>query len=96
MSHLTVVAEVVARQDSVELVKSELLKLIAPTRKENGCIEYKLHQDNVDPAIFVFYETWESQPCLERHMNSAHFKNYVNAVDSLIAEKTVHLMTQIA
>jgi len=95
MSKLTVVAKIVAKRESVESVKSELLKLIMPTRKEEGCLEYNLHQDNEDPAVFVFYETWESLACLEKHMNSEHFKNYVNAVGSMIEEKVVHKMTRI-
>ena len=95
MSKLTVVAKVVAKKESVENVKNELLKLIAPTRNENGCVEYNLHQDNEDPTIFVFYETWESLACLEKHMNSDHFKNYVDAVGTLIEEKVVHKMTRI-
>lgn len=95
MSKLTVVAKIVAKRESVESVKSELLKLIMPTRKEEGCLEYNLHQDNEDPAVFVFYEAWESLACLEKHMNSEHFKNYVNAVGSMIEEKVVHKMTRI-
>jgi quinol monooxygenase YgiN len=95
VSNLTVVAKVVAKNESVENVRTELLKLIEPTRKENGCIEYNLHQDNEDPATFIFYETWESLACLERHMNTVHFKDYINAVDGLIAEKIVHKMTRI-
>lgn len=95
MSKLTVVAKVVAKTDFVETVKMELLRLIAPTRKEDGCIEYNLHQDNEDPAVFVFYETWESLACLENHMNSEHFKIYVNVVGSMIEEKVVHKMTRI-
>lgn len=95
MSHLTVVAKVVAKKESVESVKSELLKLIAPTRVEDGCVGYDLHQDNEDPAVFIFYETWESLACLENHMNTDHFKRYVNAVSNLIEEKVVHKMTRI-
>jgi quinol monooxygenase YgiN len=95
VSNLTVVAKVVAKNESVENVRTELLKLIEPTRKENGCIEYNLHQDNEDPATFIFYETWESLACLERQMNTVHFKDYINAVDGLIAEKIVHKMTRI-
>ena len=74
MSKLTVIAKVVAKRVSVEAVKAELLKLIEPTRKENGCIEYNLHQDNEDPTVFIFYENWESAACLEKHTNSDHFK----------------------
>ena len=95
MSNLIVVATVVAKKEFVEIVKSELLKLVPPTRKEAGCIEYNLHQDNEDPAVFVFYETWGSLASLENHMNSEHFKNYVNAVGDLIEEKVVHKMTRI-
>lgn len=95
MSKLTVVATIVAKTDSVKEVKTELLKLIEPTRKEAGCIEYNLHQDNDDPAVFIFYETWESLKCLEKHMNSDHFKSYVNAAGNLIADKIVHKMTRI-
>lgn len=95
MSKLTIVAKVVAKKEFVEIVKSELLKLVPPTRKEAGCIEYNLHQDDEDPAVFVFYETWDGLASLENHMNSDHFKNYINAVGDLIAEKVVHKMTRI-
>ena len=95
MSKQTVVAKLVAKKDSVEAVKTELLKLIVPTRNENGCIEYTLHQDNLDPAVFIFYETWESAASLEEHVRSEHYKSYVKAVEDLIQEKVVHKMTRI-
>lgn len=95
MSIVTVVAKVAAKKESAERVKSELLKLVAPTRKEEGCIEYRLHQDNDDPAVFIFYENWESEACLGRHMTSDHFKAYVSATDGLIEEKVVHKMSGI-
>jgi len=95
MSALTVVAKVVAKEGCAESLKGELLKLIAPTRSETGCLEYTLHQDNDDPAVFVFYETWENLACLEAHMQTEHFRSYVAAVDAVLAEKAVHKMTRI-
>jgi quinol monooxygenase YgiN len=95
MSNVTVVAKVVAKKESVESVRGELLRLITPTRNEEGCIEYRLHQDNADPAVFIFYENWESESCLARHMQSDHFKNYVSAIDGMLEEKNVHRMTMI-
>ena len=53
MANLTVVAKVVAKKEMVEALKVELIKLIEPTRKENGCIDYRLQQDNEDPAVFI-------------------------------------------
>lgn len=95
MPKLTVVAKVVAKEEYVGSVRAELLKLVAPTRKETGCVEYRLHQDNDDPALFFFYENWENAACLEKHMNSEHFKAYISAVDGMIEEKAVHKMTSV-
>jgi quinol monooxygenase YgiN len=95
MSIISVVAKLVVKEGAVELVKTELLKLIMPTRKEEGCIEYRLHQDNTDPSVFIFYENWQNIACLERHINSAHYKSYVAAVGDQLAEKVVYKLTEI-
>lgn len=95
MSTLTVVAKLVVKADAIEFAKAEMLKLIEPTRQEEGCIEYRLHQDGDDPALFVFYETWESPASLERHMKTEHFRNYVKTVGGLLKEQTLNKMTRI-
>ncbi len=95
MSKITVAAKIVTKKDSVEAVKAELLKLIPPTRKESGCIEYTLHQDNSDPSIFLFYETWESITSIEKHIKTYHYKAYVKALEGLLEEKVVNKMTRI-
>ncbi|EAT59963.1 MULTISPECIES: putative quinol monooxygenase [Chlorobium] len=96
MSNLTLVAKVVAKNESVELVKSELLKLVALAREEEGCIKYFCHEDNSDPAVFIFYEIWESPALLEKHMNTEGFKAYQKAVDGHIAEKVFNKLTLLA
>lgn len=96
MSKVTVVATLVFKADALEQVKPELAKLVAATRTEEGCIEYRLHQDTNDPAVFIFYENWASMVCLERHLNAAHFKQYVAAVGHLITERAMHTLTEVA
>ncbi len=95
MSIVTVVAKITAKSDAVEAVRAECLKMIAPTRQEEGCIEYRLHQDRDNPAVFIFYENWKSAAALEQHVNSPHYRAYVAAVGDLLADKTVHKMTEI-
>ena len=95
MSQLTIIAKLVAKKESIDVVKGELLKMIAPTRKEAGCINYCLHQDNDDPAVFVFYENWVSAASFEAHKNSEHYKVYVMALEGLIEEKVVSKMTLV-
>jgi len=96
MSTVTVVAKVIAKAGMAEELKIHLLKMLVPTRSENGCIDYRLHQDTENPAVFVFYENWETVSCLEHHMNSSHFKDYVAAAGPLVAEKTVYKMSEIS
>lgn len=41
---LTIVANIHAKAGREELVRAELEKLVVPTRKEAGCLQYDLHQ----------------------------------------------------
>ena len=92
---LTIVARIEAIPDRVELVRSELEKLIAPTRKEAGCLQYDLHQDNNDPAVFLFYENWENRTLWQAHMENDHLKAYLKATEGAVAGFTLNEMAQI-
>lgn len=95
MPEIVVLARLKARQDSVETVKSELVKMVEPTRKEAGCITYQLHQDNEDPSVFVFYEIWESAVSLESHKDTDHYRHYAATVFGLIEGRLVNKLTKI-
>ncbi|MFM2587540.1 putative quinol monooxygenase [Vibrio sp. TBV020] len=96
MSKLTIIANIIAKEDQVDLVKAELIKLIDKTRAEDGCINYDLHQDNDNPAHFVFHENWESEAALEKHLTTQHIADYVAAVDGAVETFTLNKMTHIA
>ena len=95
MAMLTIVANIHAKPDKIELVKAELLKLIDTTRAEDGCIQYDLHQDNEDPAHFMFYETWTSRELWQTHMNAPHLAAYGAATAGAVAAFTLHEMTHV-
>jgi len=95
MSKLTIVANIKANPDQIDLVKTELLKLINITRAEAGCINYDLHQDNDNPAHFLFYENWESRELWQTHMNAPHLAAYMEATNGAVAEFTLNEMSVI-
>ncbi len=95
MSELIVLAKIVAKNDSIDVVKSELLKIVGPTVKEDGCLQYTPHQDNENPAVFVLYERWENEDYLAAHMNTAHFKAFVAGIDGHSEGLTVNKLTKI-
>ena len=95
MANLTIVAHINAKEDQVELVKSELLKLIPPTLKEEGCLNYDLHQDNENPAHFMFYENWESRELWQQHSAGQQLKDFGAATEGAVEGIQIHEMTQI-
>jgi quinol monooxygenase YgiN len=90
---LTIVAKIVAKEGKMELVKSELLKLIDITRAEEGCINYDLHQDNSNQNMFLFYENWTSLALWQTHMGNSHLANYMKATDGAVEEFTLNEMS---
>ncbi len=95
MTTLTIVARILAKEGKSTLVKEALLKLIAPTRAEEGCIDYILHQDNQNPNLFLFYETWENRDLWQAHMQTPHILEYLKVTEGAIEDFTVHEMTLI-
>ena len=95
MANLTIVANIHAKADKAELVKSELIKLIQTTRAEEGCVNYDLHQDNDNPAHFLFYENWTSRELWQQHMGAPHLAAYLEAVDRAVDSFTLNEMTVI-
>ncbi|WP_459209336.1 putative quinol monooxygenase [Aquimarina rhabdastrellae] len=92
---LTIVARVLAKEEKRELVKTELLKLIAITRTEEGCINYDLHQDNENENLFLFYENWASKELWQKHMNNDHLVAYLKATDGAVEDFQLNEMTII-
>jgi quinol monooxygenase YgiN len=85
-NHLTVVAEMLAKPGKEEELRTTLLALVEPTRKEDGCVQYDVHQSTDEPGRFVFYENWTSRGHLDRHLQSPHLTAFAKAAPELLAE----------
>jgi quinol monooxygenase YgiN len=96
MTALTIVANIIVKEDKIDLIKTELLKLIDITLAETGCINYDLHQDNENPAHFVLYEKWETRQRWRTHMNGKHLQGFVTNTKDTLALFTLNEMTKIA
>ena len=87
---LGVVARIVAKPGSVEIVRDGLRSLLEPTRNETGCILYELMQNASDPTDFTFYEEWTNGAALDAHGRSAHIADvFTRLADHLAAPADV-------
>ncbi len=82
---LRVIARVKARPDKVNELLSVLSSLVEPTRKEPGCLSYKLLQNNEDPTDLTLIEEWQSNTALESHFATKHFKDALIKLPNLVA-----------
>lgn len=67
-------ARVKAKAGEEDAVKEALRSMVAPTRKEKGCIHYILHQAAGDKTSFMFYEVWASREALKQHGRTPHMR----------------------
>lgn len=88
-SPVTVVATIKAKPGMESSLRAALLNLVAPSRKDDGCINYDLHQDPADPAKFMFHENWTSKAALDAHLAQPHLQTLLVRADELFAEPPV-------
>ena len=84
--YLTVVAELTAKPGKEDDLRAALTGLIAPTRSEEGCVEYLLHESTDQPGRFVFYENWKSREALDRHLQTPYLQALGARSGELLAE----------
>ena len=84
MNQVTVFAKLKSKENKLEKTKELLSGLIEPTKREQGCIIYDLHQDQGDPLNFYFYEVWENKSLLDAHLNSPHVQHLFDRQKELL------------
>lgn len=92
---ISVISRLKAQPGKELALKTELLKLVAPSRKDPGCINYDLHIGATDPADFVFYENWTSKALLDAHLATPHLKAFISLKDTLVAESQLTLWEKL-
>lgn len=80
-NELTIVAHVTVKPEYKDEVTRAFKAVVDGTRKEPGNISYELLENVADPLKFTFVEVWKSQEAIDAHNQTAHFLDFVKAVD---------------
>ena len=83
---ITVVAQIKAKPGKENQVRQELLSLVAPSRKDAGCLNYDLHEALDNPALFLFHENWTSKAHLDAHLQKPDLQATLARVGKLVAD----------
>ena len=70
--------------DAIEILK----KLVIETRKEEGCLQYDLIEDNQNKGVFFIVELWETQEHHYQHSGTDHLMDFRHQVAPMLEETT--------
>ena len=92
---LTVIARFQAKPGMEEQFKQDLLAMVAPSRRDEGCIDYDVLQSSDDPSVFFTYENWTGKAALDNHMQTPHFKDLDRKSKATLAQPMqIDLLTE--
>lgn len=83
---LVSIAVLKAKAGMGEALRRELLKLIEPTRREPGNLDYVLFELKEEPGSFYMREAFTSQAALDAHCATDYFQTFARQADELLAE----------
>lgn len=83
---LTVLAIARAKPGKEAELGKRLLALVEPSRAEEGCISYDIHQSNDDPATWMAYENWRSDEDLALHFDTPYLRAFAEGGKEVLAE----------
>jgi quinol monooxygenase YgiN len=78
------------------LLEAELRALIAPTRREDGCLTYDLHRSVEPPVRFLLHEVWARREAHTQHTKTAHFLRWNACKDALLASRDATFWSHVA
>lgn len=97
MSTLRVVATIVAKPGSEQVVRDALTALTEATRTEEGCLGYELFESGSAAGTFVTVEEWRGQADLQAHMQAPHMGVALQALgDALAGAPGIHPLVPVA
>jgi quinol monooxygenase YgiN len=83
---LAMVVEFRAAPGRRDELRDALLALVEPTRLEDGCLLYDLHESRDDADMLAFYEVWRDADAHAAHDRTAHVGRFREIRGPLLAE----------
>lgn len=81
-----VLAILEAKPGKEEELKQLLISVIPPSRSEETCLEYYLHQDINNPFQFFLYEKWANKEAHEAQFSKPYIIALAEKIGDLLAK----------
>lgn len=93
---LAVTAQITAIEGKSQELYAKLCELVAACNGHEGLYYYSVHQSQVNPHDFIFYEQFRDMAAFEAHQASPELRTTHSLPQELIASATIQHWTQLA
>lgn len=95
MTELKIIAVISLKEEYKEDVLKAIHNVVDHTRQEEGNVSYELHENITNPLEVTILEVWKSQQAIDHHNATAHFNNFVKAIDGKINGLKIDIIRKI-
>ncbi len=88
-------AQFIAKEEKKEQLKQSLIELLEPTRKEDGCISYTLHENIENPNTLTMIENFKNKEAFDLHGQQPYLVDFKNIVGDLVSSVEVTMSKKI-
>jgi len=82
------------QEEHVEKFKELTIQNAEATRSEEGCVRFDVLQQMDDPTHFTFIEIFKSKEDGARHLETSHFKKWLEEAVPLMVEQRTRVIYQ--
>jgi quinol monooxygenase YgiN len=73
-----------AREGQAEAVAAALRDVVAPSRRESGCVAIGAYRSTRDPRLFYIHSRWVDEAAFEAHAKLPHTVRFLERIQPLI------------
>jgi quinol monooxygenase YgiN len=93
--NLCLTARLKVKADKVDELKNAALAIVEPSRAEEGCVTYNVHQSLEDETVFIWRESWKSKADLDEHFEKDYVKNFFGVANEVAEEPPQITLTKL-
>ncbi|MCY6370589.1 putative quinol monooxygenase [Clostridium ganghwense] len=94
---LQTVSKIYVKEEQINEFVEVFKGMIEPTKKEKGCIQYEMYQDEEKPSTLIVLEQWECREDFDNHMKSEHFERIAPKMSEYMTKETeINLCYKVA
>ncbi len=93
-SEFIVTGSATIKEDKRDLFLAATAIMLSSVRKDLGCIQSYVFEDDTAPNKFFFYEEWQNKAMWMKHLQQPYIAKFIEQTEGLSTEREVRKFTR--